>query len=195
MQKLTLAIGSTMCLAVLMVPNLVTQEQVSIPHLFELLQSENTTAAATAKFLQLGPGNADAKEYLAKRLPAVINEEPKNYFVWVNCVRLAGAFKLKEAIPALVKAISAATAEGSTIAGNARLDPFPCAKALVKIGEPAVPSLVEVMEEADWRRRWFAYRVLFLIGSPRSIDALRDHIEHEPNQDLRQEIQKALSER
>lgn len=193
MQKLMLTIGATMCLTVLLVPNLVTQEQVSIPHLFELLQSENTTAAATAKFLELGPGNADAKEYLAKRLPVVINEEPKNYSVWVNCVRLAGVFKLREAIPALVKAISAATFDGQTLGGNARLDTFPCAKALVKIGEPAVPSLVEVMEEDDWRRRWFAYRVLFLIGSPRSIDALRDHIGHEPNQDLKQEIQKALS--
>jgi HEAT repeat protein len=179
MLKLMLAIGSTMYLAALMVPNLETQEPVSIPLLFELLQSEDTTAAATARFLELGPGNADPKEYLAKHLPAVINQEPKTYFVGVNCVRLAGAFRLKEAIPALVKAINARTPEGQTLATNARLDTFPCAKALVEIGEPAVPALIEVMEKGDWRHRWFAYRVLFLIGSPRSIGALRDHVDHE----------------
>jgi HEAT repeat protein len=121
--------------------------------------------------------------------------EPKNYFVWVNCVRLAGAFKLKEAIPALVQAINAATVEGQTLAETARLDTFPCAKALVEIGDPAVPSLVELMEKGDWRRRWFACRVLLLIGSPRSIDALRDHIDRESDQHLKQQIQKALSTR
>jgi HEAT repeat protein len=195
MQKLMLAIGATICLSALVVPNLEVQEPISVPRLFELLQSENTTAEATAMFLELGPGNAEAKEYLAKRLPAIINQETKNYYVWGNCVRLAGAFRLKEAIPALVKSINAATAEGQTFATNARLDPFPCAKALVKIGDPAVPALTEVLEKGDWRHRWFAYRVMFLIGSRRSIGALRDHIDHESDQDLKSEIQMASSKR
>lgn len=169
------------------------QESMSVPGLFKQLQSEETTDQATAQFLKRGPSDTDAKNYLAKRLPAIISEEPKSHYVWLNSVRLAGAFRITEAIPPLTKWINAATEDtGGTPAENNRLDPFPCAKALVQIGDPAVPALTETLEKGDSHHRWFAYRALFLIGSARAISALRDHLSHESDRTFKLEIQKAL---
>jgi hypothetical protein len=186
------AIATLLCLLNLAAFRLHGQQVTSVPQLFEQLQSEKTTDQATSQFLKPGPGNVNAKSYLAPHLPVIISQKPKNHYVWLNSVRLAGTFRITEAIPALIKWINAAAETGGTLAENNRLDSYPCAKALVQIGEPAVPALIETLEKGDSRHQWFACRVLFMIGTPRAIDALRNHINHEPNPDFKREIQRAL---
>jgi HEAT repeat protein len=171
------------------------QQLTSMPRLFEQLRSEATTDQAMQEYLKLGPSNLDAGKYLAERLPRLISQDPKNQpHVWMNAVRLAGVFQTTEAIPALAKVIGVPASESgtSTLAETSRLEPFPAGKAMVRIGEPAVPTLVGVLEKGNSRERWVAYRALFMIGSPGALSGLRDHLSHEPDSTFKAEVQKAL---
>jgi HEAT repeat protein len=171
------------------------QEQKSVPALFEQLRSEVTTDLAVEQFQKLDPGNPDARAYLASQLPAAINLDPKDHpHSWVNEVRVAGIFKVREAIPSLAKWIGTVVGSpaGSTLAERVRLDSFPAGKALVLIGEPSVPSLAGVLAAGSPRERWVAYRALIMIGSPAARQSLHDHLEHESDPSLRLEIQKTL---
>lgn len=190
------SIAAILLLLGLPVFGLPAQRPVSIPELFERLQAKETTDNAMSQFLRLGRSDEEARRYLAQRLPVTIAEQPKRPQVWLNCVRLAGEFRITEAVAPLAKSIYAAT-EGTpgTLSSRNRLDGFPCAKALVEIGEPAVPKLIEVLEKGTRRQRWFAYRCLYLIGSPDAIGALRDDVNREADAGFRLEIQKALENR
>jgi HEAT repeat protein len=171
------------------------QSPLSIPKSFAQLQVEETTEQATDQFLKMGPSNVAARAYLAAHLPPLIGQEPAGKpHVWLNSVRLAGAFQLAEAIPSLAKciAVPAGTPRGSTLAEALRLDSLPAGKALAQIGEPAIPTLVGILDSGARREKWVAYRALFLIGSTRAIKELRDHLGHETDQELMLEIQKAL---
>jgi len=55
-----------------------------------------------------------------------------------------------------------------------------------------VPALTEVLEKGTTSEQWVAYRALFLVGSPSALNALRDHLGREPDQNFKLEIQKAL---
>ena len=174
------------------------QQTRPIPELFERLQSEDTTDESMSKFLELGPSNSSAHEYLVRRLPPLIGEGPKpeRRRAWLNSVRLAGEFRITAAIPSLTKFIDANT--GATSGGlhaTAQLLGFPCAQALIRIGDPAVPGLREVLEKGNARNRWFGYRTLFLIGSPPAISALRDHLNREQDKEFKAEIEQALDEK
>jgi len=167
----------------------------SIPKTFAQLQVEETTDQATDQFLKMGPNNVTARAYLAAHLPPLIGHGLAGKpHVWLNSVRLAGAFQIAEAIPSLAKYIAgpAGTPRGGTIAEVERLDPLPAGKALAQIGEPAIPTLVEILNTGTHREKWVAYRALFLIGSPSAIKELRNHLGHESDLDLMSEIQKAL---
>ena len=174
------------------------QQSTSMPDLFKQLRSEETTDQATEQFLKLGPGNSNARAYLATQLPAVIIVEPKDHpRSWVNEVRLAGAFRVAEAVPALAKWVGLVVGSpaGSTLAERVRLDAFPAGKALAQIGEPALPVLAETLAKGDPRERWVAYRALILIGSTRAITVLREHLDRESDPNLRLEMKKALEDK
>jgi hypothetical protein len=118
------------------------QQAASVPKLFDQLQSEETTNQATEQFLRLGLNNSEAKDYLAKRPPVLIAQDPKDHpHSWINEVRLAGEFRATEAIPAIAQWIGLPVGSfaGSTLSQREDLDGFPAGKALVKRGEPACP--------------------------------------------------------
>jgi len=70
-----------------------------IAHLFQQFQQPSSTDQAIAELLKVGRGDTNAKSYLAKHLPDIIGKAPANRQVWLNSVRLAGAFRITEAIP------------------------------------------------------------------------------------------------
>lgn len=182
-------------LSLFLIPNLSGQQMPSIPALFDQLSSEETTDRAVEQFLKLGPNNTDAKAYLANRLPAAIALEPKDHpHSWANEVRLAGVFRITEAMPSLEKWIGlvVGSPSGSTLAERVRLDSFPAGKALSQIGEPAVPTLARTLETGDTRERWVAYQALIMIGSPHARAALSDHHDHESDPTIKLEIQRAI---
>jgi hypothetical protein len=170
-------------------------QKLRVPDLLDQIQVESTTKDATEQFLKIPPEDAEAKKHLAVHLPALINKDPKERpHAWLNEVRLAGAFKITEAIPALTKWIGLPMSDspGGTLGERVRLEPFAAGHALVQIGEPAVPALTTVLESTDWRERWVAYRALDLIGTPTALNALRAHVDHEPDPIIKKEMQQAL---
>jgi len=68
----------------------------------------------------------------------------------------------QNAIPGLLKAIQSGDTLLATLASDA----------LVAIGEPAVPGLLEIMDQMDPKAQLHAVRTLAKLGDPRSIPAL-----------------------
>jgi HEAT repeat protein len=171
------------------------QERTSVSKLFEKLQSETTTNQALEELLRIDPSDASACRYLSAHLPALISQLPQgNPQVWLNAIKVAGAFRIKEAIPALVKWIGVPASDlgGLSLSERAGLEPFSAGKALAQIGEPAVPALVNVLQKGTTRERIVASRALIKIHSPVAITALRDRLSHEQDQNLKLDIQRAV---
>ncbi len=170
-------------------------QQESMRHLFEQIRVEATTKDATEQFLKIRPDDAEARKYLAVHLPPLIKEDPKERpHAWMNEVRLAGAFKVTDAIQALTKWIDLPLSDspGGTLSERVMLEPFPAGRTLVEIGEPSVPTLTAVLQRADWRERWVAYRALDMIGTASATEALGDHLDHEPDEALKNEMRHAF---
>jgi hypothetical protein len=171
------------------------QERTSVSKLFGKLQSEATTNQALEELRQIDPSNTTACRYLSAHLPALISQLPQdNPQVWLNAIKVAGAFRIKEAIPALVQwiGVPASVLGGGSLSERAALEPFAAGKALAEIGAPAVPSLTNVLQKGTTRERTVASRALVKIHSPAAISALRDHLSHEQDQNLKLDIQRAL---
>jgi HEAT repeat protein len=170
------------------------QEPPEASILFREFQSPQKTAQATEQLLKLGKSNTKVKNYLAMRLPPVIEKSPHdNPEVWNNAVRLAGELKIAEAAPTLGKWIGLNTGGSFTFAGFERLENNAPAKALAMIGDPAVPTLNGILEHGDLNEREVAVRTLKLIGSPRARSALRGHLKRESDPNVRDSIEKALA--
>src|SRR5579859_5389091 len=95
------------------------RQSTSVSRLFERLKSEDTTTEAMEEFVSLGPDNTEVRGYLAVHLPPLIGQEPKDHpHSWVSEVRLAGTFRITDAIPSLTKRIGqfVGTPAGSTLA-------------------------------------------------------------------------------
>jgi HEAT repeat protein len=173
----------------------VGQERPSVSKLFGKLQSEVTTNQAVGELLQIDPSDVAASKYLSAHLPALISQQPQtNPHVWLNAIKVAGAFRIREAIPALVKwiGVPASDSGGGSLAERAGLEPFAAGKALAQIGEPAVPALVDVLEKGSTRERTVAFRALVKIHSTAAITALRDHLSREQDPNLKLDIQRAV---
>jgi hypothetical protein len=171
------------------------QERTSVSKLFGKLQSEATTNQALGELLQIDPSNVAACRYLSAHLPALISQLPQDSpQVWLNAIKVAGAFRITEAIPALVKWIGVPASDlgGGSLSERAGLEPFAAGKALAQIGEPAVPALVNVLQKGTLRERIVASRALVKIHCPAAITALRDHLSHEQDQNLKLDIQRAV---
>src|ERR1700722_232580 len=128
----------------------------AVVSLFEQLQQPSSTDQATAELFRIGPADTNTKLFLAKHLPDVIGKPPTNRYVWLNSVRLAGRFRLTEAIPVLGENIRAATEESTQggLTSRYQLVGFPCGKALVEIGEPSIPELTKILNSGDLSVEW-----------------------------------------
>jgi HEAT repeat protein len=171
------------------------QERTSVSKLFGKLQSEATTNQALGELLQIDPSDVAASKYLSAHSPALISQQLQdNPHVWLNAIKVAGACRIREVIPALVKWIGVLASEsgGESLAERAGLEPFAAGKALAQIGESAVPALVDVLEKGSTRERTVECRALVKIHSPAAITALRDHLSREQDQSLKLDIQRAV---
>jgi HEAT repeat protein len=177
------------------IPQVTPNDSLSVTILFKQLQQPSSTDQAAAELARMGPADTNTKSFLAKHLLDIIGKPPTNRYVWLNSVRLAGRFRLTEAIPVLGENIRAATEESSQggLTSRYQLVGFPCGKALVEIGEPSIPELTKILNSGDLSRQWIAYRALFLIGTPRAMTALRERLANEPNEAFKSEIKTALS--
>jgi hypothetical protein len=162
----------------------------------EKLQSQSPAniRQASEQLLRLAKSDPKAREYIALHLPPLIEKGPKDYLGrWITLVRLAGDLKIAEAAPALVKWLTIDNIGEISTAGFMRLENNPAGAALVQIGEPAIPAVRTVFDNGTLRERRYAVYVLNQINSSSAKKALRDQLNREPDEDLRDFIRKSLS--
>jgi HEAT repeat protein len=109
-------------------------------------------------------------------------------------VFIAGALKLVEASGPLANWISAEWGPGTTSLGQtARLEDKPAAKALAEIGDPALPSLVEVLNHGGPGDREEAVLVLAKIHTSAARRALERLLGHEQDPTIRRMVRQMLT--
>jgi hypothetical protein len=163
-------------------------------HLFQKLLSDETSDEAFGRFMELGKKGADVREYLAVHLPEKIAAGPGDHTnVWVHEVDLVGHFRIVKAIPALIQNIDQLMPQDYVTFGEkTSLGEFPAGRALAKIGEPSVPALSSVLETGDYQKRWVASHALNMIDATAATEALKNHLPHESNAELKGYIEKVV---
>jgi hypothetical protein len=134
------------------------------------------------------------RDYMAERLPAVINANAKGDWrsvtlTWMNAVRLAGQLKIDAAIPALIESLSRSPVRGGydmndgigyTFSRGAKLEFDIVARALADIGDPSVPAVAGVLANGDTQMvRVRAAWILKNIDSPTAHKAMSDRLQIE----------------
>lgn len=162
------------------------QNPIDPASVFQELKTAETTDRAKETLLKGGAEDARVREYLKNNLPPMIEVGYRNvYPQWANAVRLAGELKITEAAPALAKWVGLDNVGETSMGQFQRLDNNPAAKALSQIGDPAIPSLVGVLDHGTVRERKSAYMALNLIGSPSAKTVVRGRYTQETDPGLR----------
>jgi hypothetical protein len=182
-------------LALLLVTNSLVapgQDRSRVVTAFKRLQVPATTDRAANELLALGRADTEARKFLSANLPTLIDRGPaERCRCWQNEVSLAGNLKIVEVAKPLSKWIT--VREGViTFTSNFRLENAPAAKALAQIGDPAIPTIQNVLLEDNVDRRGTALMILSLMHTPKARLVLKDHLEHEQDDKLRDYIVKTL---
>jgi HEAT repeat protein len=162
------------------------QRTTDIAKLLAALNQPDTTDEAVKTILDLAAKDPSVRPSLAQKLPAMIQKSATDS-VWVNIVRLSGQLRLPEAVPALTKALShPGVSKGTVTLGEyMRLDTDVVGNALAQIGDPSIPSLTEILRTGSKSPRHRAALILLKINSNLSEKALKDHLSHEADPDIR----------
>lgn len=159
---------------------------------FTRLQVETTSDGAANHLRAMARSDPSVRDYLSANLPTVIEGQAFGT-VWLNAIRLAGDLKIVSAVDALVSALGKNNIGGTvTFAEERHLHNDPPGKALVQIGAPAIPAVTSALSSNNRETRWRAARVLININSPSARAALADHLQDEPDAQLRSFIQSAI---
>lgn len=174
------------------------QPEEPVVAVFQRLQSQSPTEIhqATEQLLKRGRSDPKVREYIALHLPPIIETGPaqKEYpGPWMELVRLAGGLRISQAAPALAKWLTIDNIGEITTASFTRLENNPAGAALVQIGDPAVPAIVQVLDHGTLRERRYAAYALNLISSVNAKSALQQHLNREPDEVLRDAIRKMLA--
>ncbi len=147
-----------------------------------------------SQILQLARRNPEARNFVVQMLPDMIKsstDEP-----WLNAVHLAGDLKAVEAIPALQEAMMSrrpfpAVPYISSF-GAMHLDNDIVAKSLSQIGDPAIPSVANLLERPDALMRSRAVLILANIDSRAARKALKYRLPRETDPDIKRLIEDSL---
>ena len=166
--------------------------QTQLGHLVEQLQNDTTSDQAAIQLQALAKTDSAVKPFLSAQLPEILERYPRGS-VWLNAVRLAGSLRVVSAVPNLVAELSLPTKTGViSFTSERRLEDDPPGKALAEIGEPATQLVAKALERNDKAVRWRAALVLMNINSTNARQALRRHLQKEPDPNLRAVIQDAI---
>jgi HEAT repeat protein len=139
----------------------------------------------------LAQSNPDVKAYLANQLPTAISNK-QNSSVWRAEVELVGDLQLVVAIPQLVKLLIVDSEDLSPTGAyrSMALANNPPARALISIGNPAVPAVAALLQSEDKTTRSRAIRVLININTSDARSALSNHAATEKDPSLQRLIQR-----
>jgi hypothetical protein len=172
--------------------------------LLQKLQSQQSSDSAKDELMDAAKSDPGVREYLANHLPTLIESgesspdcSRNSCKPWLNAVELAGHLKLDEAASALATWIDWRN-PGAPVLGigpEARLVFYPAARALIEIGDPAVPAVRHALEYGNPHEHYRAVRVLCSIHSPSAKAVLRDDLPRESDPNTQTMIHRALEEK
>jgi len=169
-----------------------SQKRPDVRKLYAEFTQEETTDTAAQGILELARKDLHAREYLVQKLPSIIRGRPSGR-VWLNAVRLAGALKAVETVPALTQALSRGPTGGTLTLGEyMRLETDAVGKALADIGDPSVPALATVLRQGDHPMRQRATLILLNIETAAARKALSEHLPDERDLEIRDLIEHEL---
>jgi HEAT repeat protein len=170
-----------------------------LDRLLVALQNDKSSNDAMQELLQ-GGNNPEAKACLAHRLPNMLAEYRKRTdgfpdFVWGNEARIAGELRITEAVPPLARRIDMLTSPASGGSLGYNFTDRAASSALMNIGPPAVPVVVQVLKTGSSLQREMAAHVLREIGNDAAWQALEDALPGERDPKVRARIQEAVNSR
>lgn len=185
------------------------QNHPTVSELVQELRSEKTTNMAREQILKFRKSDPTVRKSLAASLPLLIkmgpdscrpstslNETRWHSCPWYNSVELAGEFKIGEAVPALGPWFSWSKYDGVIVglSSELSLEPYVAARALAKIGDPAIRTVQSFLESSQPQEHYRAVRVLCMINTPKAQAVLRDDLPHELDPLTQQMIKETLGE-
>lgn len=159
----------------------------------QLSDARTSSRDIAMQIARLSKADPRAREYVVGRLPEMISAPTSD--AWTNAVWLAGEMKVSEAIPSLAQAMSRPPFPAEPYVTGAvvrRLGHDIVAQALSRIGNPAIPAVVRLLERTDAKTRGRALAILVRIGTPAAREALQDRLPNETNPGLRKYIRESL---
>ena len=165
----------------------------NLQQMFRDLTKPETSDNAAAQLRSAVKDNSVVHQFLAANAAQLISTSGLGP-VRLNVMRLAGDFKVQEAIPALVEQLGDERSTGGpvTMAEALRLENDPPGKALAQIGEPAIPAVKYLLNSPARSTRFRAVYILWNIGSEQAKTTLRGQFDRENDPGIRQFIQKSL---
>ncbi|MDR3678055.1 MAG: HEAT repeat domain-containing protein [Acidobacteriota bacterium] len=177
-----------------------SQSASDLDTLLTALQGEKTSNDAMQELLERGKADHEIRKYLAACLPTLIDQYKERSdgipnLVWGNEARVAGELKIAEAAPVLARRIDMVTGPRSGGAQGYNFHERAADNALINIGPPAVPVVIEVLKNGNALRREIAAHILRYIGTSAAWQALEDAMPGERDPKVRDRIQEALDSR
>ncbi len=158
-------------------------------NLLQELQVPEESNQAFAEIEKYLSANQGLRSELLSHLPAMMAKEQDSQ-VLANESRLAGELKVRDCIPSLLALYRKGDQVGIvvTLSRIMRLADDPAGEALVKIGDPSIPSLKSLLASSNPIMRRKAVLVFVNINSAASRTALREHRPHETDPYLQHTI-------
>lgn len=177
-----------------------SQRSSDLDTLLAALQNERTSNDAMQVLIKRGKADHEVRKYLAGRLPTLLDHYKQRSdgipdLVWGNEARIAGELEIAEAAPVLARRIDMVTGPRSGGAQGYNFHERAADNALINIGPPAVPVVIEILKNGNALRREIAAHVLRYIGTSAAWQALEDALPGEQDPKVRNRIQEALDSR
>lgn len=170
-------------------------------HRLENVTVGNTSTGPSAEnqhqvplqLLEIADRSAESKAQVIDRMMDVVEdisakEDPLIACKWMTAVEILGALKATEAVDLLINNLDHTGQNGIVIS----IHIHPVYSALVRIGEPAVPKLIEALSHPKPCIQQQAAWVLFSIQKGQAKEAIETAIDKEDNEAVKQEFKVVL---
>ena len=160
-----------------------------LPRMIENLYSDNQEDRHFTKvqILTIAKESEENRVKINQRLTAVLGQRQTPSATWYDVADLLGELKATEAISELVRQLN--YNDGSVGLSNSH---WPAVRALIKIGDAAVPELARALNEGTESIRGFAAQALGQIGGSEAKRALEGALKIERDESIRDAIRRSL---
>ena len=167
--------------------------------LLEKLRDESTSDEAKRALIQIVKSDPEAKAYVSERLPALLESyggrgNRREDYTWGAAADLVAELRVAGAAPALCRKIDLVTTPEVGLSFFYNFVNRGATIALIRIGQPAVPCVADVLRHGTPLQRQEAAYVLGHIGTDDARHTLQEQLPAEKDPDVRRRIDEALKQ-